>query len=92
MVADKTLYHGPWFVYIAECRDKTLYVGIAKDTEKRIDEHNNTSKCRYTCFRKPLRLVYREICDNYNKARKREKEAKKFSRAKKFKLIDSCSL
>ena len=77
-----------WYLYIAECRDKTLYVGITKDIQKRIREHNNTSKCRYTRYRKPVKLVYNEICPDYNSARKREREIKKFSRKKKFDLID----
>lgn len=85
---DDTMYNEAWFVYIAECQDKTLYVGIARDVDKRIKEHNTTSKCRYTRFRKPLILKYREDCPNYNRARKREFEIKKFSRKKKFDLIN----
>ncbi len=88
-MADKIIYNQPWFVYIAECKDKTLYVGIAKDVEKRIHEHNNWNKCRYTRFRKPLRLIYKEVCDDYTCGRKREKEVKKFSRDKKLKLAES---
>ncbi|MFH1995383.1 MAG: GIY-YIG nuclease family protein [Candidatus Omnitrophota bacterium] len=84
---DKTIYTDPWFVYVAECRDKTLYVGVAKDAAKRIKEHNTTNKCRYTRFRKPLLLVYKELCSCYNSARKREKQIKKFSRTKKLALI-----
>ena len=87
---DKTIYSGEWFVYIAECRDKTLYVGIAKNINKRIKDHNTTNKCRYTRFRKPLRLAYNELCQNYNTARKRESEIKKFSRKNKLVLIN-CS-
>jgi putative endonuclease len=85
---DKSIYNNPWFVYIAECRNKTLYVGIAKDVYKRIGEHNNTNKCRYTRFRKPIELIYKELCDNYNIARKREIEIKRFSRKKKLDLAD----
>jgi putative endonuclease len=84
---DKALYTEPWYVYIAECRDKTLYVGVAKDVNKRIEEHNTTGKCRYTRFRKPLLLKYAEFCENYNIARKREIEIKRFSRKKKTDLI-----
>lgn len=76
-------------MYIAECRDKTLYVGVAKDVHKRIKDHNESNKCRYTRFRKPLALIYRELCENYNSARKRESQIKKFSRKKKLALIDS---
>ncbi len=85
---DKRIYDEPWFVYIAECRDKTLYVGIAKDVDKRIKDHNNTNKCRYTRFRKPLALVYKELCCDYNFARKRELQIKKFSRKKKLEMLN----
>ena len=86
---DKQIYDESWFLYIAECKNKTLYVGIAKNVDKRIKDHNTTNKCRYTRFRKPLILRYKELCFNYNTARKRELEVKKFSRKKKLELIDS---
>ena len=82
-------YDKPWFVYIAECKDGTLYVGIAKDVDKRISVHNSTNKCRYTKFRKPIDLKYKRMCSNYNTARKKEREIKKFSRKKKFSLINN---
>ena len=28
-----------WYVYIVRCADKTLYTGITKDIEQRLDEH-----------------------------------------------------
>ena len=84
---DKLIYDKPWFVYIARCRNDTLYVGVAIDVDKRIKEHN-TNKCRYTRFRKPIKLIYSETCNNYNVARKREREVKKFSRKKKLNLVN----
>ncbi|MBN2119894.1 MAG: GIY-YIG nuclease family protein [Candidatus Omnitrophica bacterium] len=81
------MYKQPWFVYIAQCRDNTLYVGITKDIEKRIESHNTAHKCRYTRGRKPLKLVYKELCKSYSFARKREQEVKRFSRDKKLALI-----
>jgi len=89
---DKGIYNNSWYVYVAECFDKTLYVGIAIDVLKRIEEHNNTDKCRYTRYRKPLRLIYKELCSNYSEARQRELEIKKFSRKKKLALISSCRI
>jgi putative endonuclease len=88
-VMNKNIYNTPWFVYIAECRDKALYVGIARDAKKRIKEHNTSDKCRYTRFRKPLDLIYQEVCPDYNSARKRELEVKRFSRKKKLALIQN---
>ena len=86
---DKSIYAQPWSVYIVKCRDKTLYVGVAKDVVKRIKEHNNTNRCKYTRFRKPIVLLYKKKCDNYNMARKRELEIKKFSRKKKLEIINN---
>ena len=83
------IYNEPWFVYIIECNDSRLYVGIARDVDRRVKEHNTTSKCRYTRYRKPVRLVYREIQPNYNIARQRENEIKRFSRKKKFALVSN---
>ncbi len=85
----KRIYKNPWFVYIAECGDKTLYVGIAIDVDKRIKVHNTTNRCRYTQFRKPIKLVYKEICSNHNQAWKREREIKSFPRNKKLDLINN---
>lgn len=84
---DKDIYNCPWYLYIAECRDKTLYVGISQDVDRRIKKHNTTNKCRYTRFRKPLKLIYKEVCSNYNAVRKREFQVKKFSRKKKLALL-----
>ncbi|OGW74765.1 MAG: hypothetical protein A2Z72_04955 [Omnitrophica bacterium RBG_13_46_9] len=86
---DRTIYNEPWFVYIARCRDKTLYTGIAKDAKKRITEHNTSISCRYTRGRKPVELLYEEKRLNYNKARKREAEIKRLSRKEKLELIDN---
>ncbi|MDD5441673.1 MAG: GIY-YIG nuclease family protein [Candidatus Omnitrophica bacterium] len=76
-----------WYLYIARCRDGTLYVGITKDVLRRIKEHNTTNKCRYTRFRKPITLIYSEKCESHSQALKREAEVKKWSRAKKLALI-----
>ena len=80
-----------WFLYLIECRTKELYVGIAKDVEKRVIQHNEGRACRYTRFRTPVRLIYSEPCGEYASARKREKEVKKFSRIKKLSLIKDLS-
>ena len=89
---DKGIYKLPWFVYIAACRDKTLYVGVTRDVDRRIREHKTYNKCRYTRFRKPLKLVCKELCEDYGFARKREREVKKFSRKKKLELVKTCSM
>jgi putative endonuclease len=84
---DKSIYNSQWYVYIAKCSDDTLYTGIAIDVAERIHQHNTTSKCRHTRDRKPIVLLYQEICENYSLARKRETQIKGFSRIKKLGLI-----
>ena len=76
-----------WYVYIIECRDDKLYVGIAKDVEARVKLHNKGSACRFTKYRYPVQLLYKERYISKSLARKREIELKRFSRKKKFDVI-----
>jgi len=80
--------HENWHVYIIECNDKELYVGIAKDVQKRTQLHNKGSACRYTKYRNPVKLVFAEKLGSYSLARGREKEIKGFTRKKKLALIN----
>jgi len=57
------------------------------DVVERINEHNTTNKCRYTRARKPIVLLYQEICENYSLARKREAQIKSLCRSEKLALI-----
>ena len=83
----QNIYDQPWYVYILECSDNTLYTGVAIDVEKRASEHNSTNKCRYTRFRKPVKVKYKELCNNHNIARKREHEIKGYTREQKLEII-----
>jgi putative endonuclease len=46
-----------WFVYLVECRDGTLYTGVAMDVTRRLAEHNAGRGARYTRGRAPVRMV-----------------------------------
>lgn len=46
-----------WFVYLVECRDGTLYTGVARDIERRIAQHNSGRGARYTRGRRPVVVV-----------------------------------
>ena len=76
-----------WHVYIIECKDKKLYVGIAKDLDNRIKLHSKGLACRFTKYRKFIRLVYKETYNTKSEARKRELEIKGYKREKKLKLV-----
>ena len=75
-------------IYIVQCSDKTLYTGIAKDLNRRIEEHNSSDKgAKYTKARRPVTLVYHEACEDRSTASKREYAIKKMNRKTKQVLI-----
>lgn len=77
-----------WFVYILECKDKTLYTGITNNLEKRLLQHNSgTEGAKYTRPRRPVKLVYHEQSKNRSEATKREMAIKKLKRSEKLKLL-----
>ncbi|CAB3773543.1 GIY-YIG nuclease family protein [Paraburkholderia humisilvae] len=47
----------PWFLYLIECDDGSVYTGIAIDVAARFDKHVNGTGARYTRSRKPLRVL-----------------------------------
>jgi putative endonuclease len=78
-----------WRLYILECSDSSLYTGITTDLDKRIKRHNEGRATKYTRIRKPVKLVYTELCGTECRARQREIEVKKLSRKKKLELINT---
>ena len=78
----------PYFVYILECSDSTLYTGITTDVQKRLHEHNNTQKgAKYTKIRRPVKLLHVEELEDRSSASKREYAIKKLKRDEKLALI-----
>lgn len=76
-----------WLVYILECFDDTLYVGITNNLEKRIKDHNSdNSRTKYTRSRRPIKLLKSFECENKSEALKLEYKIKKMSRQEKLKL------
>jgi len=80
------------YVYIVECADKTFYTGSTGNIEKRIQEHNSSKAgAKYTRGRRPVKLVYVELCPTPSLALKREAEIKKLSKAQKLLLVGKSS-
>ena len=77
------------YVYIVQCRDKTLYTGYTKNLKKRIQAHNAGKGAKYTRGRGPVALVYWEECKNKSLALSREAAIKKLPRDKKLELVES---
>jgi len=65
-----------FYVYILQSlKDDKLYTGFTNNIEKRILKHN-LGKVFSTKSRRPLKLIYLEICLNREDAKKREKYLK----------------
>lgn len=75
-----------YFVYLLECKDKTLYCGITTDLKRRLEEHRNGTGAKYTRSRAG-KIVYFERKRNRSTASKREAAIKKMTRSQKLQLI-----
>lgn len=77
----------PWMLYILRCCNNTFYTGVTNDIERRLKLHNNGQASRYTRSRRPVELVYSEVCGGRAKALVRECRVKALSRPEKERLI-----
>ena len=76
-------------MYVVKCSDGSLYCGVTTDLDRRIHEHNNTSKgAKYTRSRRPVELVYSGQCDDRSDAQKREWRFKTLKRSEKVSLLN----
>jgi putative endonuclease len=77
-----------WFVYVAECVDKSLYCGITTDVSRRIHEHNFTKRsAKYTRSRRPVKLVYCSDGMTRSRAASVESTFKKLPTQRKRKIV-----
>ncbi|MFA4889033.1 MAG: GIY-YIG nuclease family protein [Candidatus Omnitrophota bacterium] len=78
----------PWFLYIVQCRDGTLYTGITTDISRRLKEHNSKNGASYTRNKLPVKLVHQEAIGlGRSAALKREAAIKSLTRKEKLELI-----
>lgn len=84
----------PFFVYILTNATKSvLYVGVTNNLPQRILEHylNRETKKSFTARYRCHYLIYFESIKYIDKAIKREKEIKGWTRKKKEQLIESAN-
>jgi putative endonuclease len=78
-----------YFVYIlASERNGTLYVGFTSDLLQRVYAHKNDLVKGFTKKYGVHKLVYFEVCDDYDAALQREKQIKEWKREWKIELIE----
>ena len=76
-----------YYVYIMSNTTGTLYTGITGNLERRIYEHKNGLGDGFTKKYNITRLIYFEETGDVQTALAREKEIKKWRRAKKLDLV-----
>ena len=74
--------------YIIASKSRALYIGMTNDLSRRVFEHKNDTTIGFSKKYRCHRLVYYESFDDVNKAINREKQLKRWSRAKKIWLIE----
>lgn len=77
----------PYFVYLLECADGSVYTGITTDVDRRFSEHQKGIGSHFTRAKKAKRIIYTESQPDRSTAQKREAEIKKWPRAKKLELL-----
>lgn len=79
-----------WFVYLAKCKDNSLYTGITTNLKRRETEHNSNNKLGAKSLRakRPIKIVYFESYLSQSDARRREAAIKNWTREYKLKLIN----
>ena len=79
---------GKFYVYMVQCAIDTYYTGYTNDVEKRIREHNDSSRgAKYLRGRLPVKLVYVKKYSYYKRAVARERSIKRLSHKQKEDLV-----
>lgn len=73
----------PWFLYVLECSDGSLYTGITVDVEKRFAAHVCGKGARYTRSRPPQRILAVTQHEDRSSASRAEHAVKKLTPEKK---------
>ncbi len=79
----ETSPHVPWFVYLVECDDGSIYTGTAVDVAARYAAHLAGKGARYTRMHPPARLLASVECADHSSALKAEYRIKQLTAAAK---------
>lgn len=74
----------PWFLYLLECLDGSLYAGISPDPEARFAQHCRGAGARYTRAHPPSRLLAVQAFPSRSAASVAEHRLKQLRRPQKL--------
>lgn len=81
-----------WYVYLIECRDGSIYTGIAVDVAARYAAHAAGKGARYTRARPPQRLLAVFAVADRSAALREEIRIKRLTAAQKRALAEATPL
>lgn len=73
----------PWFLYLIECADGSIYTGITVDVAARYEAHCKGTGARYTRSHAPVKLLGFEAHPDRSSASKAEYRIKKLTATEK---------
>ena len=76
-----------WYVYILECKNRTLYTGETSDLRGRLENHKRGNGGAYTKRAGVNKLLFKEEFASRIEAERRESQIKGWTRKKKLALI-----
>lgn len=79
----------PWYMYVLECSDGSLYTGVALDVTRRLRQHNTGKGAAYTAARRPVKLLAAWQYPDQGGALRAESAFKKRSRRDKIALMSA---
>lgn len=77
----------PWFLYLIECQDGSIYTGITVDVAKRYKAHEMGKGAKYTRAHPPKRLLKVITFSNRSEASKAEYRIKKLPASEKRAIV-----
>jgi putative endonuclease len=78
-------------VYMLRCSTGDFYTGCTVNLERRVRQHNSGIGSKFTRSRRPVTLVYQEVCGDRSSALRREYQIKRMSRSRKMLLAQTAS-
>ena len=76
-----------WWVYFLECRGGSLYIGIARDAQKRYAQHVRGKGAKYTRMNPPVRLLGAKHYPNHAEAARAEVDFKRLPTHEKWRWV-----
>jgi predicted GIY-YIG superfamily endonuclease len=75
---------GEWCVYVLNCRNGSLYIGITNDLAQRLKQHERGKGSKYVRSWRPFELVKTICCKDAGEARRLEYDLKRLMRKEKI--------